>query len=124
MRAATFGVILVFAASAAGARPFALPAQNDGATARLTLPSENSLAASVRQKQSDPAMFDATADRTAPQAQGLSFGPIRAERASDLRPGRSRQVLRYRVEGMNVLGGSIGGSLDGRGGMLLLQWQH
>ena len=53
-----------------------------------------------------------------PQAGGLSFGPIHAE--SETINGHRR--LHYRVEGLSLFGGDIGGSVGRGGGMLTLHW--
>jgi hypothetical protein len=54
---------------------------------------------------------------------GFSVGPIRADSITRFsRNGKARLSPHYSLEGVTVLGGSIGGSVDGRGGMLTLNW--
>ena len=54
----------------------------------------------------------------APPAAGLSFGPIHAE--SEMVNGRRH--VHYRVDGLTLLGGDIGGSVSRHGAMLTLHW--
>ncbi|HEY1629784.1 MAG TPA: hypothetical protein VGF56_00615 [Rhizomicrobium sp.] len=57
------------------------------------------------------------------QRGGMSFGPIRAEAVTEDRPGgKHRTSMQYHLEGMQVLGGDIGGHLGGHGAMLTLHW--
>lgn len=59
-----------------------------------------------------------------PSSSGFSIGPIHADmmmRTS--RGGRVSYKPHYRLDGVTFLGGAIGGSIDGRGGMLTLQWK-
>ena len=58
------------------------------------------------------------------QSQGFSIGPFRAEAATRYggRGRRAHLAPHYRLEGMTVFGGAIGGSMDGRGGMVTLEW--
>jgi hypothetical protein len=51
-------------------------------------------------------------------ASGLSFGPIHAE--SETINGHRR--VHYRVEGLTMFGGDVGGSVGRRGAMLTLHW--
>lgn len=51
-------------------------------------------------------------------ASGISFGPIHAE--SEIVNGRRH--VHYRVEGLTLLGGDIGGSVSRHGAMLTLHW--
>lgn len=120
MRAAVLASVFLLATSAAVAEPPFLP---DRKGARLTLPSQDDLVRRYRAPRPDSAMLGPPAGRVSFESQGFSFGPIRAERTTDLRPGRNRHVLRYRLEGVTILGGSVGGTLNGHGGVLLLQWQ-
>ncbi|MFL5240173.1 MAG: hypothetical protein ACJ8EL_21765 [Rhizomicrobium sp.] len=61
---------------------------------------------------------------TPPPSPGFSIGPIRAEGFSAQmgKNGKMRFKPHYRLDGVSVLGGSIGGSLDTRGGMVTLNW--
>jgi hypothetical protein len=60
-----------------------------------------------------------------PPSSGFSLGPLRAEGFTSTagKNGRVRVKPHIRLEGVSVLGGSVGGSLDTRGGMLTLNWQ-
>jgi hypothetical protein len=49
---------------------------------------------------------------------GLSFGPIRAESETT----NGHRHMHYRVEGLSLFGGDVGGSLDKGGAMLTLHW--
>jgi hypothetical protein len=64
-------------------------------------------------------------ERAPPSSAGFSIGPLRAEGFTNEigKGGRVRFRPHYRLEGVSVLGGSIGGSLDTRGGMLTLNWK-
>ena len=48
----------------------------------------------------------------------MSFGPIEAE------IGGGGHVARYRLSGARVLGGSVSGSIDGRGAKIFLRWPN
>ncbi len=55
---------------------------------------------------------------------GIHIGPFHAEAVTKYsRSGRARMVPQYRMDGLTVLGGDIGGSFDGRGGMVTLHWR-
>lgn len=57
-------------------------------------------------------------------ATGFSIGPFHAEAETSVRPGRrARLSPHYRLEGVSILGGSVGGSIGRGGGMLTLQWR-
>ncbi|HEY2032546.1 MAG TPA: hypothetical protein VGH02_02535 [Rhizomicrobium sp.] len=53
-----------------------------------------------------------------PAASGISFGPVHAE--SEMVNGRRH--VHYRLDGLTLLGGDIGGSVSGHGAMLTLHW--
>ena len=54
---------------------------------------------------------------------GFSIGPIRADSITRFsHTGKARLSPHYRLDGVSVFGGTIGGSVDGRGGMLTLNW--
>ena len=59
-----------------------------------------------------------TSDKDLSGGQGLSFGPIHAE--SETISGRRH--MRYRVDGLSILGGDIGASIGHHGAMLSLHW--
>lgn len=65
----------------------------------------------------DYARLDNRTPDTAP-ASGLSFGPIHAE--SETINGHRR--VHYRVDGLTMFGGDVGGSISRRGAMLTLHW--
>ena len=56
---------------------------------------------------------------------GLVIGPIRAEMIARTSPRTGRVSFKphYTLNGVTLLGGAIGGSLDTRGGMVTLQWK-
>lgn len=51
-------------------------------------------------------------------ASGISFGPIHAESETI----NGRRHVHYRVDGLTLMGGEIGGSVSHRGAMLTLHW--
>jgi hypothetical protein len=54
---------------------------------------------------------------------GFSIGPIHADAITRYsRSGKPHLAPHYRIDGVTVLGGSLGGSVDGRGGMVTLNW--
>ena len=57
-------------------------------------------------------------------ASGFSIGPLHADAVTRFsgRSGKAHLVPHYRLDGITVLGGSVGGSIDGRGGMVTLNW--
>ena len=90
----------------------------------LKLPSDAHLSASYARQsdqQSDNASWRQADAQDRPA--GVSFGPIHAEAVTDDRPGgKHKTVMQYRVDGMQVFGGSVGGHLGGHGAMLTLHW--
>ncbi|HTQ12969.1 MAG TPA: hypothetical protein VMH86_03765 [Rhizomicrobium sp.] len=67
----------------------------------------------------DPALPDAPVSES---WTGFRLWPLHAEAASDPRPGKSRRIVQYRVDGLSLFGGAVGGQLGGRGAMLTLSW--
>ena len=64
------------------------------------------------------ARLDRRGDDETDTTVGMSFGPIQAE--SETVNGHRR--MHYRVEGLSLFGGDVGGSVGGRGAMLTLHW--
>jgi hypothetical protein len=54
------------------------------------------------------------------ETQGLPVGPLRIGSGDEV--GRHRQFARFRVEGVTLFGGSVGGSVDGRSANIVLSW--
>jgi hypothetical protein len=56
---------------------------------------------------------------------GFAIGPFHADTVTKFsrRGGKAHVAPHYRLDGVSVFGGAIGGSVDGRGGMLTLQWK-
>lgn len=54
-----------------------------------------------------------------PAAAAVSIGPVRARLGGTA---RRAHIARYKLEGMDILGGSISGTLDTRGARLYLRW--
>jgi hypothetical protein len=54
------------------------------------------------------------------ETQGLSVGPLRIGSGDQI--GRHVHLAHFRVEGVTILGGSVGGSLDGRSANIVLSW--
>jgi hypothetical protein len=76
----------------------------------------------VRHRPDEPLLGPEPAS---PPSAGWSIGPIRAEGFTGQmgKGGKARFRPHYRLEGVTVLGGSVGGSVDTRGGMVTLNWQ-
>ncbi|HSC18454.1 MAG TPA: hypothetical protein VLC74_06025 [Rhizomicrobium sp.] len=54
---------------------------------------------------------------------GFSIGPIHADAITRYsRSGKPHLAPHYRIDGVTILGGSLGGSVDGRGGMVTINW--
>ncbi|HEY1962411.1 MAG TPA: hypothetical protein VGG69_08335 [Rhizomicrobium sp.] len=120
MRAAVFGVVLAGAAAngtAAMAEPLGI-----AAAPRLEIPDRPHFARHVPTE--DLPLLGPDRGMPFAQSQGFSIGPFRAEAVTRYggRGRRQRLAPHYRLEGVTVLGGAIGGSLDGRGGMVTLEW--
>lgn len=64
------------------------------------------------------ARLDRGGDEEANAGSGLSFGPVHAE--SEIIHGHRR--IHYRIEGLSLFGGDVGGSVGRRGAMLTLHW--
>jgi hypothetical protein len=124
MRAAWLTGIVLLAASAATASPLTFA---DNRPSRLILPSQDTVVGryALAREQADSVLLGNEASRThyTPSKSSFGLGPIRADGAQEEGFGRRRGLRpRYRLEGVNVLGGSVGGSIDGRGAMLSLHW--
>lgn len=124
MRAAWLAGIVLLTASAAAAGPLTFP---DNRPSRLMLPSQDSIAGryALARARADSFLLgdEAAHTRYTPPQQGFGIGPIRADGTDADSLGRRRGLRpRYRLQGFSVLGGSIGGSVDGRGAMLNLHW--
>lgn len=52
-------------------------------------------------------------------ASAVSIGPLRARLGGTA---TKAHIARYKLEGMDVLGGSISGTIDGRGARVYLRW--
>ena len=120
MRAAVFGVALA-GAVANGTAAIADPASLS-ASPRLEIPDHAHFTHYVRTE--DLPLLGP--DRGLPFAasQGFSIGPFHAEAVTRYAGRGRRQHLapHYRLEGVSVFGGAVGGSVDGRGGMVTLEW--
>lgn len=122
MRAAMMTGLLVFVASAACAKPFAIP---DSPTSRITLPSQAALDSYYALARADSPLLheDSSRFHYTPSNDGFGIGPIRADGNETVGLGRrGGPKPRYRLEGVSVLGSSVGGTIDGRGAMLALHW--
>ncbi|HEY1837733.1 MAG TPA: hypothetical protein VGG36_08765 [Rhizomicrobium sp.] len=122
MRAVVLTGLLLLTASAVHANPLSLSESQ-----RLTLPSADVMAgryALVRARaQSMLPDRDAIHVHYTPSQRGFGIGPLRADGTDSGGLGRRHGLKpHYRLEGVRLLGGSIGGSIDGRGAMLSLHW--
>jgi len=121
MRAAVLWIPLILAATSSQAQElllqkFAAPG------ARLSLQSSHGF--SLPHRADDPPLLGPEPMAPGSASPGFSIGPFRAEAGDDFRPGRRHHLApRYRLDGVSVLGGSVGGTLSSRGGMITLQWQ-
>jgi hypothetical protein len=120
MRAAVFGVALAGAVANGAA---AIAQAPDFSAARLELPDRPHFARHAR--TDDLPLLGPDRGPPFAQSQGFSIGPFHAEAVTRYgsRGRREHLAPHYRLEGVSVLGGAIGGSVDGRGGMVTLQWQ-
>ena len=117
MRAAMLAGFLVFTASAVFARPVSMPDPH------LTLPAQDWVAADLAHRQSpDSALVVSRANALPATQTGFFIEPLPVETTDDPRTGRRHHVLQYRLDGVSVLGGSVGGSLGGSGAVLSLHW--
>jgi hypothetical protein len=115
MRAAALTGFLLLTASAAQANPLA---------ERLALPSQDALTARYAfLARADPALLGDAHIHYTPSARGFSIGPFHADGAETVGLGRRGGLKpHYRLEGVSIMGGSVGGTVDGRGAMLSLHW--
>jgi len=121
MRAAVLVIPLLVAAPAAHAgillaQKFSAPEPG------LALSSQHAF--EPRRPGDDPPLLGPERPPPASAASGFSIGPFRAEMGTSARPGRrARLSPHYRLEGVSVLGGSVGGTIGRGGGMITLQWR-
>lgn len=119
MRAAMLAGLLVLVTTAAFARPVAATMPDP----HLTLPAQDWVAADLARRQNpDGALVVSRADASPAAQTGFFIEPLPVETTDDPRTGRRHHVLQYRVDGVSVLGGSVGGSLGKPGTMLTLRW--
>jgi hypothetical protein len=120
MRAAVLGMLFVIAEAGAHAGGAAVVAPEPKSLA-IALPDQPRFA---RPPQAPEAPLLGP-EREAPSStRGFSIGPFHAEGITN-EFGRGRHphpTPHYRLEGVTVLGGAVGGSVDGRGGMVTLDW--
>lgn len=124
MRAAWLTGIVLLAASAVTASPLTFA---DNRPSRLILQSQDTVVGRyvLAQARADSVLLGDEAARThyTPSRSSFGLGPIRADGAQEEGFGRRHALRpRYRLEGVNILGGSVGGTIDGRGAMLNLHW--
>jgi hypothetical protein len=125
MRPGVLAGLVFFSASAACAQPAAV--LDNLRSPGIMLPSADDFAAGYAKAQK-PADFPPLTDDSSrlqyiPSSSEFGIGPLRADTAKSVGTGRRASVKPgFRLEGVRVFGGSISGSLDGRGGMLALHW--
>lgn len=122
MRAAALTGLVVLTAFAAHANPLAIPDRQ-----HLVLPSSDAIAGryALERARADSVLLEGDAARVhyTPSGRGFSIGPFEADGTTEVGLGRRGGFKpHYRLEGVSVIGGSIGGSVDGRGAMLSLRW--
>ena len=119
MRAKLWTCILVVAATPAGAVPFH-SARDSAPPPRPVLhisDFQNDVAGWHRWRQDKPLLGPMRA-MPDPASGGVSLGPVHAD--SEMVNGRRR--MRYSVDGLNVMGGAVSGSVDARHAEIFLHW--
>jgi hypothetical protein len=121
MRPGVLAGLVFFSASAACAQSVAFSDKPPG----IRLPSADQFAGAMARDRADvpPLDNDAGHFRYTPSSREFGIGPLRADTAGMSGIGHRPGVKpHFRLDGVSVLGGSISGSMDGRGGMLSLHW--
>lgn len=121
MRAAVLAFVVVTAQVPGALAASNMPSTPDPRAPHLSIPDEPRF--TPRQRDADLPLLGP--QMAQPASAGFSIGPFRAEgmREEAGRGRRMRLAPHYRLEGVSVLGGAVGGSVDGRGGMLTLDWR-
>ena len=123
MRTGVLAGLVFFSASAACAQPVAF--SDNPASPGIRLPSADQFTGAMMRDRADvpPLENDATSLRYTPSSREFAIGPLRADSAGASGIGHRPGVKpHFRLDGVSVLGGSVSGSMDGRGGMLSLHW--
>jgi hypothetical protein len=128
MRAAVLTGLLLFAACPARAESFAV-LHNARQPQRLALPSQDMLAGhyAARSEKADWPLLgrDAARAHFTQADSGFSIGPFHAEAGKTMGLGRKPHMApHYRIEGLRVMGGTVGGTIDGRGALFTLHWSE
>ncbi len=116
-------VLLAALTTAAAARP--LSGQGDSQPERpiqLDLSSTNSLIYVSRPSHEDATLLLSAHGQLAPPPNippSISVGPFRAELGSG---SGHAHLAKYRLEGVEILGGGISGTIDGRAAQLAISW--
>jgi hypothetical protein len=55
---------------------------------------------------------------------GLSIGPLKLESRTEMIGRKVHRVAHLRLDGVSILGASVGGSVDGRGATVSLHWSN
>lgn len=123
MRPGVFAGLVFFSASAACAQSVSF--QDNRTSPGINLPSSDEFAGVKAPNQADvPAIVNDTNQyRYTPSGRDFGIGPFRAApfeaagagRRTSMKPG-------FRLDGVHIFGGAVSGSIDGRGGMLMLHW--
>lgn len=111
----------------AGGRPhIAKPAPRPQAGAplpRIRLPLNMAITPHPRMQDDAPQLRlggpDGTRERDLLAGSAVSIGPLKARLGGT---SRKAHIARYKLEGMDILGGSVSGTLDGRGARVYLRW--
>ena len=121
MRAALLAASLMFTASVAAAGPVAAPSP----AAHVTVPSQDWVIAVFAGRGNTDAAPALPHGQFVPAAKpAFLIEPLPIETTDDPRTGRRHRILQYRLDGVSVLGGAVGGSLGGHGAMLSLRWPN
>ena len=129
MRAAALLVAALLAASTAGAEPStglqSSPAPYRDTASNAPLAGLSSPVRFAAARRNDLPLLGPQPQMPAAASSGFSIGPLHADTVTrySARSGKAHFAPHYQLDGVTVLGGAIGGSLDGRGGMLTLQWR-
>lgn len=120
--------VILMAATAARAEPLAGAMRDDVNQPRAAVVLSLARAPRFRDRAGDTDLLLPAVSPLAP-ANGVALGPLRLELGSEMRErdglgveARRAQFAHLRVDGLEVLGGAVSGSFDGRRATLQLSW--
>ena len=121
-----FGLI-VLAATAANARDDSTPASGFVEfTPRIVMPNESPIRERGPRRETPPLLgvlhMHRNFSSSEPEGPSLSFGPIPDEMQPPMSGKRHKKLGHIDVDGLSLLGASVGGSVSGHGGAVTLVW--